>query len=454
MGATDKSRWLIIPIELLARELPSRLLLACAAASRGYQVVVGNQSRIIQHISRLPRGIIFEKSICDHREPRLKSFSEMGLKICNSDEESDGMYMEPESFMNSRMTDQTLSVTSKFCCWSDLQREMLVERFSDFDDRFVTTGTCRTDIWRKEFHPLYADAAEDKRKRYGRYILFNSNFSHCIHHSGPDYMFESAESLGLIKSQEDYDFFVRQIEEGNANLKEYAEIFPKILEWMPDHHFVIRPHPVDDVDYWVQLTKGFPRTTVLREGPATPWILGADVVLHHGCMTAIETALLGRPAVFYGPKPDMSHDRALGTKLSVITKTPEELRAALTDAVQGGQASMSALEKTRQYFSSLEGPFAFERILDALDEVALEPQPPSQGLLSGNIISPTLGWKVKRALKFKPAETRSEADKVKWPGISVDELSALADKLTACTPRLSPVSVTPVHREVFWIQPR
>lgn len=451
MSNREKRRWVIVPIEVMLRELPSRLLLACGAAARGYHVIIGREARIIQHISRLPLGVVVEKSICFHREARVISFHEMGHQICNSDEESDFIYNSPENFASTRMNKSTLEATSAYFCWSEGQRSLLSQAYPEFQEKFVPTGTCRTDIWRKEFRSVFDDDVRSISERFGPYILFNSNFSYSVEAEKRDAMMSEVVNSPLVKDDDDRDSYVRMMKGNYENLDIYREILPKIVEWFPSHRLIIRPHPVENEDFWRRVVAGVPRAVVVREGVVTPWILGADVMVHHGCMTAIETTLLGRPAIFFGPAPDPAQDNSIGAQASLRTTTEAELRAAIAEAISGGFEEDRFRSTLEPYFASLEGRFSYERILDAIDRLDVVPQPPSQGIIARDIKSPTLLKKIERALKFKAAEPNSAAGKLKWPGVTVEQMSYLANKLVARSPNLKSVSVHNVHPDVFVI---
>jgi hypothetical protein len=51
-----------LPIELLAREFDSKVLLAAELAARGVPVVLGQQWMLFENLERLPPGVVLFKS--------------------------------------------------------------------------------------------------------------------------------------------------------------------------------------------------------------------------------------------------------------------------------------------------------------------------------------------------------------------------------------------------------
>ena len=53
---TDRS-WMLLPIEIKAREFDAKILQSAVAAERGFDVVLGEQNAMIRQMRSLPRGV-------------------------------------------------------------------------------------------------------------------------------------------------------------------------------------------------------------------------------------------------------------------------------------------------------------------------------------------------------------------------------------------------------------
>jgi hypothetical protein len=55
-------KWLLLPIEIKAREYHSRLLMALHAVAEGCGAIIGRQANLKWDIERYPTGVYFDKS--------------------------------------------------------------------------------------------------------------------------------------------------------------------------------------------------------------------------------------------------------------------------------------------------------------------------------------------------------------------------------------------------------
>ena len=77
--------WLLLPIEVVTRELDAKLLLACEAVTHGFGVVVGPSG--FNQDGEFPRGIYFDKCLSPHKEEFLRYQVEtIGNRLVSQDE--------------------------------------------------------------------------------------------------------------------------------------------------------------------------------------------------------------------------------------------------------------------------------------------------------------------------------------------------------------------------------
>ena len=79
---------LIIPVESQVRELDAKLLLACAAAERGFPVVIGSRAFVHYEIAAMPRGVYLAKSMRTLSERMFEILRQLGHEIVAWDEEA------------------------------------------------------------------------------------------------------------------------------------------------------------------------------------------------------------------------------------------------------------------------------------------------------------------------------------------------------------------------------
>jgi len=158
------------------REFQARLLVANLATKAGYKVLFGQDRVIRRLIGHLPKGIVFDKSIGRKGDRKVAMFSSHGWVITALDEESTGYLDYPEVFSANRLAEETLNVTSRWFCLSDNVQKDISKRYPNHQNKFVTTGLIRMDLWRTQFQNLYEKDVEALRRKHGKFILFLYDF--------------------------------------------------------------------------------------------------------------------------------------------------------------------------------------------------------------------------------------------------------------------------------------
>lgn len=363
--------WLIIPVEVQARELLARLLVAAVAADRGYDVLIGHD-RVIRRLARfLPKGLLFDKSLGSVGERKVRRYSRLGYTITAIDEESTGFYPNPDVFLSTRLSSESLDRAARWFCISDRLRNEVRARYPDHDDRFVTTGLPRTDTWRREFHGLFEPERQRIREIHGDFILFCSNFGAIIH-AREDRFVEHQLQKQAMAYPGASAYQQKIASQGQCNLDAFAEMLPKLADWFPDQKIIIRPHPSEDQNFWRELAAGHPRVEVHQTGLATPWILASNCLVHHGCTTGIEAELTGRPHIMYAPRRDDHHDTEVMRAFATIVKDETSLRKAIGEMLSGDRSRAKERRSLERYYAALEGPLVAERIVDALAPLAVQ----------------------------------------------------------------------------------
>ncbi|MEZ5870721.1 MAG: hypothetical protein R3D32_02525 [Nitratireductor sp.] len=410
-----QAKWIVIPVEVQVRDLFSRQLVGLEAALRGFDVLVG-QDRVVRRLARhLPKGVLYDKSIGMHGDKKVSRYHRLGYKITALDEESPGIYGSPKHFFAARMAPQTLDMAHRWFCISNSVQSRAIAEFPDYQDRFVVTGMTRTDVWRPELRSLFAQEVNKISGKFGRFVLFNSNFGTIIHARGAEFARKQYEAI-MQKSNMPRSEYTTLIEQSQQNLDAYLEMLPKITDWFPDHKLVIRPHPSESMEFWQSQFAGNDRIIVVREGEATPWILASDIVVHHGCTTGIEAELMGKAEVMYAPSPDNHHDTQLMRDCVPIAHDPDTLRDTMRKLVSGENGIRKPRAQLENYFASLDGRMVSQKIVDEFEKIPVKPARLPHWLK-------LLQW-TPRHLVAK-ARLGSKSDKAysrgKWQGVSLQQ---------------------------------
>jgi hypothetical protein len=191
--------------------------------------------------------------------------------------------------------------------------------------------------------------------------------------------------------------------------------------------------------------------------------MAADVVVHINCTTGVEAFLLGKPTIAYRVNKDERFDFPVTYELSAQASTRTELLSLLDRYVDGVRQSApqgSAEEKNRtaeKYIAGMQGQLAVESIIEALERLDLP------NCSAGFPIRPDrtpfgtrLRYKLKQALKpMRVSDTKSMAPisgdytRRKFPGIEIDEIQEIVEKLRRTTSRNSDIHVAEVFKDTF-----
>jgi hypothetical protein len=119
----------------------------------------------------------------------------------------------------------------------------------------------------------------------------------------------------------------------------------------------------------VDTARGISNVHVVQEGAIVPWLYATEALLHNGCTTAVEAAMVGTPAISFQPAKSGLFDTDLPNKLSRCIESEIDLLDALSNVRSCQPPPISAAQKEilDHCAVGLEGRFCCERILDSIE---------------------------------------------------------------------------------------
>src|SRR5262245_25785582 len=100
-----KKKWLMLPVEVAARELDAKMLLGCAAAQAGYNAVIGSIRAFSKVIPFLPRGVWVTGCIDRSKVEDFRWLKRHGFRVVCSDEEG-FMQFSDEHYARNRLSEE------------------------------------------------------------------------------------------------------------------------------------------------------------------------------------------------------------------------------------------------------------------------------------------------------------------------------------------------------------
>ncbi len=432
---------LLIPVELQVRELEPKLLLACAAAMRGFTAMIGPRREMHFYLHAFPKSIYLSKSTTNASKNVFRYLQKMGSKIAVWDEEA-LVALPPRLYYRHRLSPKSINYVSHLFAWGEQNAE-LWRQYPNLPAGIPihVTGNPRGDLLRSELRSYYEDDVRALRAEYGNFVLINSNFNliNAFHTDMNLLMPGPNPDDGLVLSRRSISLGLdREYAEGftafkKAILKSFEELVPALAREFPDYTIVLRPHPAENQEIYHRLGKTSERVRVINKGNVVPWLLAARALIHNGCTTGIEAYALDTPALAYRTSVQEQYDRdfhRLPNALSHECFSFEELKRTLQKILDGqlgvadGDDRKALMERN---LAAQSGPLACDRIIDVLEQISgTISRAPEPGMLDK---LKTRLWSNRRRLKkrlrgYRPNMSHNKADflKHRYPSISLEEM--------------------------------
>jgi len=322
---------LYLPIEIPERELQSKLLIAIHATALNVPVVIGNYWSVHRVARRARSGYFLYKDCLDARAtdffPQLR---EAGVKIGVLDEEG-LIFPSMDFYLKSRIgKGLALPYVTDIFTWGEAQKHAIVNAFPELKDRISATGNPRIDLLNQTFADLYKPYIARIQAQHGRFVLINTNFGPGNY--SPYFKrsyFDVMKSFGRINTPEDEQYYKARESYFLKLYKFYIQALRSLALRHPDKKFILRPHPVENHDNWIQALAGLDNVSVVYEGSAVHWIAAADMLIHTGCTTGLEAYIMGKPVVRLNPDPDDEMESPLPNLVSMPAFSVDEMDALL-----------------------------------------------------------------------------------------------------------------------------
>lgn len=360
------SNFLYMPIEIAARELDSRLLIAFFAAKAGLETVLGQKWLLQKNARSMPKGYWIFKTLTPGDAVRMQRIAKLGHRIAAIDEEMPGL---GDGATRLRWVDpRSVEACETIFCLGSRHEASMQRSYPDHADKLVVTGNPRWDFLRPELRHIYTADAKDISAEHGRFILINTNIG--LVNSAKN----SAEALiraltqdGRIDlSRADDRAFVEDLQAfESANFAAAPKLARRLAKEFPDHKVVLRPHPTERLEPYEAELNGVERVEIIREGPAAAWLAAADLLVHTSCTTANEAFALEKPAICFQTIPSPLHTYFLSGALSRIATDEDAVIAAARAILAGADDAAGDDERRKtfeQFFAAQSGAFAAERI--------------------------------------------------------------------------------------------
>jgi surface carbohydrate biosynthesis protein len=303
----------LLPIETATRELDSKLVMASALAAQGCRAIVGHKETLKEVATASKRVIwqgksLFSAKSDNHLADRLNERNSAIMFI----HDEGGMHQvkawEQHVLKTHRIEHLRKRKMDRVCVWGERQKDLLSTYATELQDFITITGSPRFDLCLPRFSWVTHKKSEEKRGKYGPYILMCTRFGTANHSQGTGDPFRRKmnptlwpEGLGQAGIA---DVWYAKWHRDVHDFADFVVLIKEIASQHPRHTIIVRPHPSENATFYEQAFSSFSNVRVTKEDSVLPWIRSVDLVVHSNCTTGIESVLAGRPVLNFLPASD------------------------------------------------------------------------------------------------------------------------------------------------------
>lgn len=302
-------------------------------------VMVGQQWGIFDNAKTLPPGIILFKTVNDIQARSMARFRAHGHFVTATDEEALSC-IEDTCFMEAFRAPAAENC-DLFFAQNAPHRDAVERRFPNLKGKVEIAGNPRVDFLSPGGRTPLMEEANSYRERHGPYILFNTNYA-SVNSIWADVnqVASIAVKVGVLdpKDPKSMGNFKGLLDWELGNLHALVDLIRWSAINLPHYNLVVRPHPAERLAFWEENIGGLARTTIIPRSNPYPWMLGTDLLVHTGCTTGLEAALMDIPVINLMTSNMPYFDRLIGHVNPTFNRW-EDASAAMAE-----------------YFSSRSGP--------------------------------------------------------------------------------------------------
>lgn len=439
---------LYITVETSSRELEGKTLLACHAAAEGFDVVIGLEDMVRRVAVLGPRGVFYDKSTHSDYPGIFASMRRMGHQVAVNDEE--GLIIIPERYREYCLTPSVEENVDLLLTWGEHQRQIVRAHRPRLGEKSVSVGNARMDLLRRELRPFHQAAADRVRATHGRFVLINTRCGIVNNVDGAERMKARIDAgrLGPVEIMQ--RFFARDM----RVFEEFQDMLRVVSQRFPDKTFVVRPHPSESLVPWQRIAAEHPNVRVIREGNVHQWILAADMVIQHGCSTAVESYFLETPCVSFHPVVDEEIKHSLSDAVSFNVFDVDMLCRCVSGELIHEIAAQRAewARNIQPFIASAQGPLAITATVEHLKRLVGQRRRPEYPYAALRRIEGMLrSWSRRTKFWLREAVGQAKATGInaKWKPLSVAEYTELVRRFAFFDSRFAELEVSRAYLDCF-----
>jgi surface carbohydrate biosynthesis protein len=287
-----KKKEVYIPIEIKPRELISQIFLAGELCKKGVRVFIGSKITIDRYVKQKnnDQGVYLYKG-GGSKVSKFKNISKRVKSIIVLDQEiSPGV--KKYDAIKKRFIKGTLKYVKRLYYIGKNAKKAAIKQLKEIDPNQIKDfGWPRVDLWMPSKHYIWSQEINKIQSKFGNdFYLFSSDFGI----NSKKLCEERSIRYGLVGAKKtDYEIKIyrKSLENVFQNFEQFVDFLNDLDNDPKIPLIIVRPHPAEDHDVWIQKTLKLKKIKVIYEGEITPWLLASKGLLHRGCTTAIQAFL-------------------------------------------------------------------------------------------------------------------------------------------------------------------
>ena len=443
---------LLIPVESQVRELDAKILLASAAAEKGFKVIIGSRAYIHHYSSKVRNAIYLAKSMRRFSNRMFRIMNGLGHRVVAWDEE--GLVRLPDDqYHMHRLSPIAFNYIDHLFAWGNSDAQVF-KNYTAYNNQAVhVTGNPRIDILRPELRGYFQHETNNIIEEHGDYILINTNFGQ-VNHFIPSVGNDEANRDKNFSGNSSDSFISNRFQHKQALFNEFKTVIPLLAKTFPSINIVIRPHPSENVENWQQNFANHKNIKVTNNGNVIPWIIGSKALISNGCTTAIEATILNKPTLGYYPITNDLIDDKLPKAVCDIASSNQNLIEKIESILTINNSNDNNYHLLSEHINSLEGDFATDKIVNTLFQHYTETSYTQRSTLTRapSVIHNNARTFVKNLKSKKSSHRNSTAyHKHRFPPINVDYIHERITRFQDLTGRFTNTNISQISEDIFEI---
>lgn len=368
MNVIIKGKIVFIPIEVKNREYKAKLLLANYFLQAGYSVCIGSLWHMDEFMVNAEDSVYITKDFYKYRFSFLDSLHRNRNFVVGWDEEG-LIYDIEEEYVETSLNENTLRAIDLIITWGKRQKNTIEKFLRNYTNQICALGNPRLDLLNFNIvTSAFSSEISYILKEFGSdYILVNSNFNIATR---DDYDSKVAIISCNGESKRSIAFVERMNRLVNTLAPYFFSAIKTIATEFPEKKIVFRPHPAERLQDVEDIFKNYSNIYVVKKFSVNPWIACASLVIHSGCTTGMEAAIMGKMAISYQPNISLEYPITIPDQLSKVLNTEDELLSIIS-SMENKQSSVLNNEQKSilgNYVSFTNNETCSERIVKSIDK--------------------------------------------------------------------------------------